>query len=145
MALNDASVLSGNGQTSTPVTKRKSARKAPTTAKRASTRTAVPQEILFTQEPNPFREPVPPYIWIDFPLQNEVLNAPVYVIRMGVGGADLVEMSIDKSAWLPCRLTSGYWWFDWSKIAKGKHTLVARMRTPDGRWFKTPPRLCDYK
>ena len=104
-----------------------------------------PLEILFTQEPNPFRQPIPPYIWIDYPTQNEVLRAPAYVVRLGVGGADLVEISIDKSPWLPCRLTSGYWWYDWSGIAPGKHQLVARMRTSDNRWFKTPPRICNYR
>jgi hypothetical protein len=151
---NEASVLSSNGETSAPSTKRKSARKAapsparepaPVAAKRSANRASSPVEILFTQEPNPHREPVAPYIWIDFPIQSEALRAPTYVIRLGVGGADLVEISIDKSPWLPCRLTSGYWWYDWSKIARGKHTLVARMRLPDGRWFKTPPRPCDYK
>jgi len=102
-------------------------------------------EILFTQEPNPYRQPAPPYIWIDFPTQSENLRAPTYVIRLGAGGTDLVEISIDKSPWLPCRLTSGYWWYDWSGIARGKHKLAARMRTPDGRWFKTPLRQCDYR
>ncbi len=156
MALpNDASVLSGNGQSTTQTPKRKAARKSAgsssvreqttPTAKRSVPRGAGPVETLFTQEPNPYREPVAPYIWIDFPSQNEVLRAPTYVIRLGVGGADLVEISIDKSPWLPCRLTSGYWWYDWSSVARGKHTLVARMRLSDGRWFKTPPRPCDYK
>jgi hypothetical protein len=150
---NESSVLSTNGESATPSTKRKNSRKSGASvrdqvtaaAKRLVNRNAGPTEILFTQEPNPYHQPVPPYIWIDYPEQNTILTAPTYVIRLGVGGADLVEISIDKSPWLPCRLTSGYWWYDWAKIAKGKHTLVARMRATDGRWFKTPPRLCDYK
>ena len=149
---NETSILSGNGE-ATAQSKRKSARKSGGTvreqvtaaAKRLVTRNTGPVETLFTQEPNPFRQPVAPFIWIDHPIQNEILHASTYVIRLGVGGADLVEISIDKSPWLPCRLTSGYWWYDWTKIPRGKHTLVARMRMSDGRWFKTPPRLCDYK
>jgi hypothetical protein len=148
---NDTSTLSNNGEASTQTSKRKSARKSGSSArqqtpaitpKRSPARNTGPVEILFTQEPNPYHTPQPPYIWIDYPTQSETLRATAYVVRLGVGGADLVEISIDKSPWLPCRLTSGYWWYDWSKIAKGKHTLVARMRTPDGRWYKTPIRSC---
>lgn len=117
----------------------------PAAAKPVIIRSSGPLEILFTQEPNPHRQPEPPYIWIDYPQQAEVLRGPQYVIRLGVGGADLVEISLDKGAWLPCRLTAGYWWYDWSAITPGAHTLVARMRTPDGRWFKTPLRACEYR
>jgi hypothetical protein len=149
---NETSVLSGNGETINAPAKKK-ARKSGTSlkdqvtaaAKRFTSRSSGPIEILFTQEPNPYQAPVAPYIWIDHPIQNEILKSPIYCVRLGVGGADLVEISIDKSPWLPCRLTSGYWWYDWSKIARGKHTLVARMRTSDGRWFKTPLRQCEFR
>lgn len=119
-------------------------RKTTGTATRAARKTT-PTEILFDQEPTPYRDPVPPYIWIDFPTQNEQLRGPQYVVRLGVGGETNVEMSINKSVWKPCRLTSGYWWYDWSGIARGKHTLVARMRTADGRWYRTPPRVCEFR
>jgi hypothetical protein len=149
---NETSILSGNGETIQSA-KRKASRKTGASvreqvsaaAKRLVGRNAGPVETLFTQEPNPSHQPAAPFIWIDFPVQNEVLRATTYVIRLGVGGADLVEISIDQSPWLPCRLTSGYWWYDWANIARGKHTLVARLRLPDGRWFKTPPRQCDYR
>lgn len=130
-------------------TKRKSpARKASTAApKTRGAKTSAPAEveILFTQAPDPYREPVAPFIWIDHPQDGERLGGPVYVIRLGVGGAEAVELSIDKKAWTPCRLTSGYYWYDWAAIAPGKHTLVARMRTADGRWFRTPPVRVEYK
>jgi hypothetical protein len=150
---NQSSTLSGNGEAYTPSTKKKEPRKSsssvkeqgPKAAKRSTARATGPMEILFTQEADPYQTPVPPYIWIDFPTQSEALSSTQYVVRLGVGGADLVEISIDKSPWLPCRLTSGYWWYDWSKIARGKHALVARMRASDGRWFKTPLRQCDYR
>ena len=146
---NEASVLLGNGDTSAP-SKRKAGRKAGSSARGQAANSgkssparpaSAPLEELFSQEPNPFQSPEPPYIWIDHPSQNEVLTWPSYNVRLGVGGADLVEISIDKSPWLPCRLTSGYWWYDWSDITSGKHTLVARMRTSGNRWYKTPPRL----
>ncbi len=102
-------------------------------------------EILFEQAPNPYQTPQPPYIWIDHPEERERLLGPVYVVRLGAGGAEQVEFSIDGKSWQPCRLTSGYWWHDWSGIQPGKHTLVARMRTENGRWFRTPPRTCEYR
>jgi hypothetical protein len=145
-------ILSGNGEVTAQSTKRKSKKSASTVrdqvtaaAKRLVSRATGPVETLFTQEPNPFQAPSAPYIWIDYPTQSETLRASSYNVRLGVGGADLVEISIDKSPWLPCRLTSGFWWYDWSNIASGKHTLVARMRTSDNRWFKTPPRACTYR
>ena len=146
-------ILSSNGEPSAPSSKRKAVRKTgaavrdqvTAAAKRLVTRASGPVETLFTQEPKPHHTPVAPYIWIDFPAQNETLRGPQYHVRLGVGGAELVEISIDKSPWLPCRLTSGYWWYDWSAIAAGKHQLVARMRTTDNRWFKTPLRACTYR
>ena len=124
-------------------TKRKTRRKSGSTA--ASAAPLAEKEILFKDLPNPFETPQPPFIWIDYPQANERLLAPVYAIRLGVGGAEWVEMAIDNGPWQTCRLTSGYWWFDWANIAPGKHTLVARMRTPDGKWYRTPPRPCTYR
>ena len=151
MALSNE-VLSGNGETATQAPKRKTRKSAAAVrdpvaavAKRLVNRSAGPVETLFTQEPNPYHPPVAPYIWIDFPAKNEALRGPIYNVRLGVGGANSVEISVDKSPWLPCRSTSGYWWYDWSAIAPGKHTLVARMRTTENRWFKTPPRICNYR
>lgn len=99
-------------------------------------------EILFDLEPNPYHPPVAPYLWIDYPRETEVLSGDEYVIRCGVGGAEHVELSINQGDWLPCRFASGYWWYDWSGIPQGDHTLVLRMRTGDGRWYRTPVRHC---
>ncbi len=149
---NDQSVLSSNGS-ARRAPKRKVSRKSSETMansiisapKRVVSRRPAIVEILFTTEANPFREPIPPYVWIDYPTESEILRAPAYAIRLGVGGADLVEISINKGAWLPCRLTSGYWWYDWTLKSPGKQTLVVRMRATDGRWFKTPTRTCQYR
>lgn len=142
---NESSTLSGNGQTTaSPAAKRKTASRQPA-AKRPTAPRSGPTEILFAEEPNPFHPPIPPYIWIDYPQPGERLLNRGYVVRLGVGGAETVQISIDKEPWLPCRLTSGYWWYDWSGYGRGKHTLAARMRAGDGRWFKTPPRICEYR
>ncbi len=114
-------------------------------ARSAAGRSEEPTEIVFKELPNPYHLPQPPFIWIDHPEQNERLLGPVYVVRLGIGGAKKVEMSVDGGAWQPCRLTSGYWWFDWSAIQRGKHTLIARMQTEDGRVFRTPTRNCEYR
>jgi hypothetical protein len=141
---NSTPTLPGNG-TPTDAPKRKSARKTQasrTAPKRAAA--ARPEEILFEELPNPLRTPQPPYVWIDFPTEGERLSAPTYVIRLGAGGADSVELSINKGPWRHCRLTSGYWWYDWADIPRGKHTLVARIHTPQGAWYRTPPRKLHY-
>lgn len=131
------SIVNGSG-----VKKRAPRKAAASPAKALAREATLGEEILFKDEPNPYQAPVAPYIWIDFPTPNETLRGPVYVVRLGVGGATTVELSIDKGPWLPCRHTSGYWWYDWSAIGAGKHTLVARMRTADGQWYRTPPRTC---
>lgn len=137
--------IPGNGSSAVTGLKRSAARKPAKTAAAKKPRASRPTEILFKELPNPYKEPIPPYIWIDHPSQSERLLGSTYVVRLGVGGADAVEISIDKGPWLPCRATSGYWWYDWAEIPAGKHTLVARMKTNDGRWFRTPPRACDYR
>jgi hypothetical protein len=106
---------------------------------------ATSAEILFKEQPNPAQAPKPPFIWIDHPREQERLTGPVYAVRLGVGGADQVEISIDGGVWQSCRLTSGYRWYDWSGIQPGRHTLAARMKTPDGRWYRTPPRSCERR
>jgi hypothetical protein len=103
------------------------------------------QERLYDTQPNPYHPPVAPYLWIDYPQQQETLHAPDYVIRLGIGGAEAVELSIDDGDWQACRANSGYWWHDWANISTGPHKLVARMRTPEGIWYRTPSRDCYYE
>src|SRR5262245_32146000 len=116
MAINMPSGATGNGGSlSAGTTKRRGGKKSATASSRAS-KASQPAEILFKEPPNPYRTPTPPYIWIDHPQANERLRGPAYVIRLGVGGAEAVELSIDRQPWVPCRFTSGYWWYDWSAI-----------------------------
>jgi hypothetical protein len=137
-----------NGQETTVSKSKKSARSTPATPpkktavrkKAAAAPKPVYAEIVYDALPNPYHAPTPPYVWIDHPQQKEMLHAADYVIRLGIGGADVAELSIDQGPWLSCRATSGYWWYDWRAIAPGEHTLVARIKTYDGAWFRTPER-----
>jgi|GEM_PF-949477 hypothetical protein len=125
--------------------KRKMAKKTSGLAKRVSgLKESKKKEILFAESPIPGKAPQPPYIWIDYPQEGETLFGSNYVIRLGVGGADSVDISIDRGSWLPCRFAAGYWWHDWT-ATPGKHTIVARMQTADGRCYKTPLRNCQGK
>jgi hypothetical protein len=151
MAANETQTTSNSSPaaTSSAPPKRKSSPKAaaakkPARKEKMKTDPTASTEILFKEEARPGFEPVPPYIWIDHPIQGERFFAAAYVIRVGVGGADRVEISVDKGPWLECRLTSGYWWHDWTNIARGPHTLVARMKTSGGQWYRTPVRNIEY-
>ena len=83
---------------------------------------------------------------LDHPQQGVKITAPHYTFRAGVSGdIERMEISINKEPGQSCRHSVGYWWYDWSAIAPGKHTLVARMHTADGRWFRTPVRTVEYR
>jgi hypothetical protein len=142
-----AKTTSQNGSSSTTGKSKKTVRGTPATPvkktvvrKKAAAPKPVYAETVYDQLPNPYHAPVAPYLWIDHPQQKEMLHAAEYVIRLGIGGAELVELSIDNGEWQRCRSNSGYWWYDWNSIAPGEHTLVARMKTFDGAWFRTPER-----
>jgi hypothetical protein len=73
------------------------------------------------------------YVVIDHPVNNELLHSAHYVIRIGAtwtGGN--VEISVDNGDWQVCRHSVGYWWYDWSGIARGKHTVQARLNNDKG-------------
>jgi hypothetical protein len=138
-------IMSDNGLTTRKTSKAKTSKtggKTATRKKTAPTVSTAANEILYDQTPNPYHPPAPPYLWIDYPFENETLGGPMYVVRLGVGGAEQVELSINNGDWQPCRFTSGYWWYDWSAIAPASYTLVARMKTSSGQWYRTPPRSC---
>jgi len=116
--------------------------RAPRASKKMVAASAFP-EILFDAAPCSFLAPTPPYIWLDYPEEQAHLSASHdYVIRLGVGGEQAVEIAFDGGAWQPCRYAAGFWWYDWSAITPGTHTLVARMQTAEGTWYRTPVRTC---
>ena len=84
------------------------------------------------------------YAVIDFPANGEVLKPAHYAVRIGASQGP-VEISIDGSAWKPCRQAGGYFWFDWNKIPLGDHKLAARARTRDGKTVKSKIIQCKVK
>lgn len=67
------------------------------------------------------------FVVIDHPSQNDKLVPPHYAIRMGASEG-IVEIQINNSSWMPCRHTSGYWWFDWVNFSKGSYKITARLK-----------------
>lgn len=64
---------------------------------------------------------------IDFPSHGETVTSDRYTLRIGAIGDGHVGISMDGGPWLPCRRRQGYWWFDWSGYAPGRHKAVARL------------------
>ncbi|MDE2293807.1 MAG: hypothetical protein KGL53_17255 [Elusimicrobia bacterium] len=77
---------------------------------------------------------------VDFPAEGECVTSPDYTFRIQAGQARRVEVSINGSLWEPCRRSVGYWWYDWSGYAPGRHQLVARMEDMAGRHHVARPR-----
>jgi hypothetical protein len=68
-------------------------------------------------------------VTVDYPQKGEQITGSRYSIRISAAqGLRDVEVSIDKGAWLSCRQTDGYWWFDWSAFSTGNHSIAARAR-----------------
>lgn len=71
-------------------------------------------------------------ITIDHPKNGEVITHKAhYAVRIGTPNQGIVELSIDNGTFLQCRHSVGYWWYDWTHIPTGEHTLVARLVDPN--------------
>lgn len=81
---------------------------------------------------------------IDYPQQDETLLCPQYTIRLTAEKARYVEVSINNGEWQPCRINSGYWWYDWHLMGPGSLSIIARMKTSDSTWQQTSVRTCYY-
>lgn len=78
------------------------------------------------------------YLVIDYPKNGEKLGLlHHYAIRIGAGGGESVEISIDDGTWHLCRQAAGYFWYDWHAIPKGTHKIVARMKLANGKIKKS--------
>lgn len=74
------------------------------------------------------------HIMLDYPKHGEKVKMPHYTIRVGtLGDIAAVSISIDNRRWLACREAAGYWWYDWSGYAAGRHKVTAKARTKTGR------------
>ena len=70
---------------------------------------------------------------VDFPAQREKITSSEYTFRIAAtSDVELVEVSVDAGEWTLCRHASGYWWYDWSGYAVGRHTVSGRARMRDG-------------
>lgn len=77
---------------------------------------------------------------LDYPMQEEKISSRQYTLRVGAPSqAQAVEVSIDQGDWQSCRPASGYWWFDWSGYEGGEHEIIARLRTPEGKFVLGEP------
>ena len=78
---------------------------------------------------------------IDYPQEGEHVTSKNYTFRIGAGAnLQQVEVSINGGSWLPCRATSGYWWYDWRGYQSGSQILLARGFTDTGEDVISPRR-----
>jgi hypothetical protein len=79
---------------------------------------------------------------VDYPQEGELISARGYTFRIA-GQALNVEVAIDGDEWRPCRPAQGYWWFDWSGYASGRHQMLVRGRPEAGAGYTF--RTCRFK
>jgi hypothetical protein len=78
---------------------------------------------------------------IEYPRQNEAITSNNYTFSIvAMPGVKKVEVSIDGSAWEPCR-QSDSWWYDWSGYGAGEHEVTARIQLANGHFHTTEPRF----
>jgi hypothetical protein len=79
---------------------------------------------------------------IEYPRQNETIASNNYTFRIvAMSGVKHVEISINDSAFEPCRQAGDSWWYDWSGYGSGEYEVVARMRQADGHFHTTEHRF----
>ena len=78
---------------------------------------------------------------VDHPQDGERIIGSHYAFRISApGDIERVEVSINQGSWESCREAAGYWWYDWSGDAVGKHQIMARAQTKDGKSLTSHPR-----
>jgi hypothetical protein len=80
------------------------------------------------------------YVRVDYPIEGETITSQTYSFRISASPTERVEVSIDDRGWLPCRLSVGYWWYDWSDFGAGPHSLLARILSEGKRHRTSKPR-----
>lgn len=63
---------------------------------------------------------------IDYPKDREPVTYPQYTIRVDALKAEKAYISIDDGPWQECRMTDGYFWYDWSNFLPGWHEIRAK-------------------
>jgi hypothetical protein len=64
-------------------------------------------------------------VFVDYPQEGERIRTPFYSFSIE-GPASNVEIAIDGEDWRPCRKSGGYWRYDWSGYAPGRHQAIVR-------------------
>lgn len=112
--------------------------------KRNPKREEVPKAPALTPTKSPKRKATPArkkrYIQIDYPMEGEMIAGYTYTFRISASPTEKVEISIDNQEWSPCRLSVGYWWYDWCRFSAGAHFLRARIPSKGKRDLKSKPR-----
>jgi len=83
-------------------------------------------------------------IAVDYPQARELVTSSDYTFRIAARAASRVEVAIDDCTWQPCRQTNGYWWYDWSGYASGKHQVTARIQ-PQNDGQKSTSQTCRFR
>lgn len=79
---------------------------------------------------------------IEYPRHEETIESNNYTFRVAaMPGAKAVEVSVNESAWMPCRKSGEFWWYDWSEYGSGEHGVSARVQLEDGRQLITENRF----
>jgi hypothetical protein len=81
-------------------------------------------------------------ISIDYPQENDKINLGHYAVRITSQGEGKVEISVNGKDWQHCRLSIGYYWFDWWPTESGTHELVARSQPQKGKPKRSSVRSC---
>ena len=82
-------------------------------------------------------------VLIDFPLDGEKIKQGHYAVRLSAPGAIEVEVSINKTGWQACRLSAGYFWFDFWPEPHEIYQISARARFRGVEWVHADDRYCD--
>src|SRR4051812_5139169 len=81
-------------------------------------------------------------IAIEYPRENEKVMSNCYTFRIAaMPGVKKVEVSINDSAWMPCRKAGDCWWYDWSNYGSGDYELVSRIQLSNGHFLTTEHRF----
>jgi hypothetical protein len=70
---------------------------------------------------------------IEWPAKGEIVGSAFYEIEVVDGSAAKVELSIDGSAWNPCRFSNGHWNYSWTDYRSGDHEIRAQAVDRDGQ------------
>lgn len=82
-------------------------------------------------------------ITIDYPKENEKVKLGPYTIRVSSQGRGMVQLSLKKGKWEPCRLASGYYWFDWQPEKPGVQKISVRMLSENKKQEAVAERRCE--